>query len=67
MNIQIKSTGNFFKRDESGILFNTEFVKLKKFVANAAFLGGAFLCPPTLQSELADTLLKPTRRALFHS
>ena len=67
VNLKAVTTGNFFKGEQSRIPLNAKLIKLVKLVSNPAFLGGAFLRPAVLFSQLPDALLKTFVRQFFHS
>ena len=66
-NVQTKATGNLIERQQAGILFDPQFVKLEKFVANAAFFGGDFLRPSACFSQRPQFLLEPCCNGVLHA
>lgn len=57
---------NFFERQQAGILFDPQFVKLEKLVADAAFFGGDFLRPSALFSQRPQFLFEPCGSGILH-
>ena len=56
VNLKAKPFGNLLQREQPGILLQTDFVKLVKFIANTAGFCGLFLCPSASQPQFPQSL-----------
>ena len=65
-NVQTKTASNFVERQQAGVSLDSQFVKLKQFVANAAFFGGGLLRPSARFSQRQQFFLEPGRNRILH-